>query len=104
LFQNACVFKGDVADATSDSLQIVGDMPVIDEAVLARKVSSHRRHDNPILQFQISDMKRTEEGLETSHDEVRKGLIELTCLVKNGIQYCMKANGILNQGEARCQA
>jgi hypothetical protein len=72
--QNTGVFKGHIANPTLDSLQIVSDMPVVDEAILASKMGGHWGHDDPILQFQTSDLERTEEIFKKSHWSTSKRL------------------------------
>ena len=61
------MLEGDVPHPSLGSLDLIGDVAVIDLTVGPGKVRSHGGHDDPVLQFQFSDSERAKEGLKEGH-------------------------------------
>ncbi|MNC31061.1 hypothetical protein D3C75_793690 [compost metagenome] len=51
-------FRGDQADAAQRSGAVVGNMQIVDFAVLLPGVHQHRRHHDPVLQGDAAQGKR----------------------------------------------
>jgi len=46
---HARTFDRDVTDTAFDSFQVIGNVTIIYQSIGIRKISCHRRHDQPVL-------------------------------------------------------
>jgi hypothetical protein len=74
-------------------------MTLIVRAILSCEVGRHGRHDDSILQFQISELKRTENGSPSGHRDISRTIPRKKWKIfkENGIQYCIKLRTILDE-------